>query len=272
MAHDLKTPLHSIMAEIEHLRSLVTHACNEVITNSVNPNPSNNSRTSFATPRSLSSQQSQHIDTTDILNSSAKALASITEIQRSDIVQFGPSVEGLSERDQGITLFNLRKQLKVAQDSVANSALHVLTVKGLAAQTEESFESLDSTCKFLVMAINRSQDYVKASSNIALTPLLDTFNLNDVLHIVQKCIVNTKCGRIVVMHPIGPSLCPYLITDRYYLTENLLCLMSNASKYRYVCLCTILPFCLCTNQPTTTTYKHVCQPTYLSLLRNPIVI
>jgi hypothetical protein len=27
------------------------------------------------------------------------------------------------------------------------------------------------------------------------------------------------------------KVCPFLITDRHYLTENLLCLMSNASKY-----------------------------------------
>ena len=94
----------------------------------------------------------------------------------------------------------------------------------------ESFESLETTCKFLIMAINRSQDYVKASSNIALTPILDTVNVREVLGIVQKCIVNTKCGRIVNVHPLG-DVCAFLITDHHYLTENLLCLVSNASKY-----------------------------------------
>ena len=94
----------------------------------------------------------------------------------------------------------------------------------------ESFESLETTCKFLIMAINRSQDYVKASSNIALTPILDTVNVREVLGIVQKCIVNTKCGRIVNVHPLG-DVCAFLITDHHYLMENLLCLVSNASKY-----------------------------------------
>ena len=71
-----------------------------------------------------------------------------------------------------------------------------------------------------------SQDYVKASSNVALSPILDTFNVREVLNIVHKCIVNQKCGRIVNMHPLG-DVCPFLITDKHYLTENLLCLMSN---------------------------------------------
>ena len=102
------------------------------------------------------------------------------------------------------------------------------------------------------MAINRSQDYVKASSGISLTPMLETFNVKDVLGIVHKCMVNTKvrpcpaspffrnpfrsflpyahirprpyvslpptptptqCGRIINMHPLN-DVCPFLITDR----------------------------------------------------------
>ena len=74
--------------------------------------------------------------------------------------------------------------------------------------------------------LSPQQDYVKSSSNIALSPILDTFNVREVLHIVHKCIVNQKCGRIVNMHPIG-DICPFLITDKHYLMENLLCLMSN---------------------------------------------
>ncbi len=71
-----------------------------------------------------------------------------------------------------------------------------------------------------------TQDYVKTSSNIALSPILDTFDVHEVINIVYKCIVNQKCGRIVNMHPIG-DMCPFLIGDKHYLTENLLCLMSN---------------------------------------------
>ena len=128
------------MAEIEHLRSLISHACNEVIANTVNPNPSNNSRTSFATPRSIGSQASQHqFDTTDILTLSAKYLSTV--VDKSDTLPVvgsgggsGGQIEGLG--DQGITVNNLRKQLKLAQDAVATSALHLMTVKGLASSTE----------------------------------------------------------------------------------------------------------------------------------------
>jgi signal transduction histidine kinase len=136
VAHDLKTPLHSIMAEIEHLRQTIEHACESVIAN-----------------------------------------------------DGGPSAFSLS----GSTARNI---------ATPSPAQAMSLVKKLSEGTHDSFESLDTTCKFLVMAINRSQDYVKASSNIALTPILDTFNVNEVLNVVHKCMVNQKCGRVINMHPL----------------------------------------------------------------------
>ena len=59
------------------------------------------------------------------------------------------------------------------------------------------------------MAINRSLDYVKASSGISLTPMLETFNVKDVLGIVHKCMVNTKVrpcpASPVFRNPFVPS-------------------------------------------------------------------
>jgi hypothetical protein len=145
-AHDLKTPLHSIMAEIEHLKSTIDQ---------------------------------------------------VVEAFGADSgAEGGLAAAGASAKD------------------FAAASFHTLSsIKKLASSSSESFESLDTTCKFLIMAINRSQDYVKASSGISLTPILETFNVKDVLNIVHKCMINTKCGRIINVHPLN-DVCPFLITDR----------------------------------------------------------
>jgi signal transduction histidine kinase len=143
VAHDLKTPLHSIMAEIDFLRQTIEHAYESVVANDGGPGLFQ-----------LSSSSTSHTTAT------------------------------------------------AAKERAAASFHTVSALKRLVDGTHESFESLDTTCKFLVMAINRSQDYVKASSNIALTPILDTFNVNEVLNVVYKCMVNQKCGRVIRMHPL----------------------------------------------------------------------
>jgi signal transduction histidine kinase len=135
VAHDLKTPLHSIMAEIDFLRQTIENACESIVANDGGP--------------------------------SSFSLAG------------GP-----------------------AREAAATSFQAMAVIKKLTETTHDSFESLDTTCKFLVMAINRSQDYVKASSNIALTPILDTFNVNEVLNVVHKCMINQKCGRIIKIHSL----------------------------------------------------------------------
>ena len=98
------------------------------------------------------------------------------------------------------------------------------------AETNPVFDSLDNTVTFLVMAINRSQDYVKASGNIELTPIYETFSLVEVMATVKKVMDNQNAGRFVNVYP-PEEMCTTLISDKHYLTENLLCLVSNASKY-----------------------------------------
>ena len=117
-----------------------------------------------------------------------------------------------------------------ARDIHADPSTAVLVMTRLLADTAGLYDGIDATIKYQVMAINRSQDYVKASSNIALTPKLETVHLPDVLHMVRKCINNQQSGRIINIHPpVGIS--DYIITDYLYVSENILCLLSNAAKY-----------------------------------------
>lgn len=93
------------------------------------------------------------------------------------------------------------------------------------------FESLNATCKFMAMAINRSQDFMKASNNIALTPALETFGLKDALEMSVTCIVHHQTLRTIIVHPLGAQIYPRIISDKHWFVENLLCLLSNAVKY-----------------------------------------
>ena len=93
------------------------------------------------------------------------------------------------------------------------------------------FDSLNATCKFMGMAINRSQDFMKASHNIALIPVMETFELASTLAMSVTCMNHVQSTRTIVAHPPDEEICPYLISDKHWLSENVLCLLSNAMKY-----------------------------------------
>ena len=94
------------------------------------------------------------------------------------------------------------------------------------------YEHLDGMTQFLLMAINRSQDFVKAKSGVAIMPYLETIDIVRTAEVVKKIIDNQDNGRQVIIHPIDASeLCPTIITDQQFFFDNLLCLVSNACKY-----------------------------------------
>jgi light-regulated signal transduction histidine kinase (bacteriophytochrome) len=95
------------------------------------------------------------------------------------------------------------------------------------------YDHLDGMTQFLLMAINRSQDFVKAKSGVAIKPSLETIDIVRTAELVKKVIDNQDNGRQVIIHPIDASseLCPTIITDRQFFFDNLLCLVSNACKY-----------------------------------------
>ena len=91
-----------------------------------------------------------------------------------------------------------------------------------------------STIRFMVAAINRGQDYMKASHNIALVPSNATFELADALTTASRCLHSIMpTGRHLIIHDLPKQLRlnPMLISDSHWLIENVLCLTSNAIKY-----------------------------------------
>jgi len=93
------------------------------------------------------------------------------------------------------------------------------------------FNAMNATCKFMEMSINRSQDFMKASNNISLLPALESFGLAGAIGSAVTCIKHMLSERLIVVHPFDKGICEYLVSDKHWLTENMLCLLSNAIKY-----------------------------------------
>jgi two-component system sensor histidine kinase/response regulator len=45
------------------------------------------------------------------------------------------------------------------------------------------------------------------------------------------CMRHLKADRLIVVHPYDMNISSQLITDKHWLSENVLCLLSNAVKY-----------------------------------------
>ncbi len=92
----------------------------------------------------------------------------------------------------------------------------------LQSATDGTLDVVESMTQFLVMSINRSQDYAKLTSNIALKPKLETVSVPDVLRFVTTCMAHQNNGRIIVMHSLVRRIgafyssscccCPYRVT------------------------------------------------------------
>jgi CheY-like chemotaxis protein len=93
------------------------------------------------------------------------------------------------------------------------------------------FSSLNSTCRFMEMAINRGQDFMRASNNIPLIPSMTTYDLKGAIEISVACINQIQTSRSIVIHAFNSKICSHITSDKHWLRENILCLLSNATKF-----------------------------------------
>ena len=107
---------------------------------------------------------------------------------------------------------------------------------------KESLQTIIDTNSFMLMTINRCIDYAKASKGIKLLPKLETIDLWETMDLPLTCMRSVQDRvRIVLLNDSGnnsqstklrkESICSHVITDKQWLQENLLCLLSNAVKY-----------------------------------------
>ncbi len=113
--------------------------------------------------------------------------------------------------------------------------------KGAASIIEgynDSFASINScltnirnTNAFMLMTINRCIDYTKASKGMKLVPKYETVDLRETLQFPIECMNNIQERIKIQLLSLNDDICSHIITDKQWLQENLLCLLSNAVKY-----------------------------------------
>jgi signal transduction histidine kinase len=94
-----------------------------------------------------------------------------------------------------------------------------------------SITQLERICSFMNMTINRSIDFTKASSGIKLNPSIESTNLSETLNWAVGCMMTSDKNVPIVTLPISDDIGNQIYTDKQWLMENLLCLLSNAQKF-----------------------------------------
>jgi len=102
-------------------------------------------------------------------------------------------------------------------DETIRPQLHKICKMDLEEPSRQHFENINDGFMFLLSAISRAQDYVKAASNIALSPKLETVNALNVMRMVHRLITNQSNGYIVTVDALSETICAHLITDKHYL-------------------------------------------------------
>jgi signal transduction histidine kinase len=131
----------------------------------------------------------------------------------------------------GNVAHDLRTPLQAFQ-----SELEILrgNVKSGASEKENialsSIKQLERICNFMNMTINRSIDFTKASSGIKLNPSIESINFSETMKWAVGCMVKSHTIPIVVA-PIPTDIYNQIYTDKQWLMENLMCLLSNAQKF-----------------------------------------
>ena len=95
----------------------------------------------------------------------------------------------------------------------------------------KSIKQLDRICHFMNLTINRSIDFTKASSGITLNASIESVNFSETLNWAVGCMVQSHAKVPIVILPIPESIHNQIYTDKQWLMENMLCLLSNAQKF-----------------------------------------
>ena len=98
---------------------------------------------------------------------------------------------------------------------------------------QQCLVNIRNTNTFMLMTINRCIDYTKVTKGLKLLPHLETVDVMDTIQVPLQCMRNIQSKmKITVLANAGKKpICSHVVTDRLWLQENLLCLLSNAVKY-----------------------------------------
>jgi signal transduction histidine kinase/CheY-like chemotaxis protein len=100
-------------------------------------------------------------------------------------------------------------------------------------EMQKYLNSLRDIYQFMMMAINRAIEFRKCTAGFSLLPSNTTFELIPAVNWAVDKFSNSPSGVIVnvEVHRSCEELCPTIISDKNWLSENILCLGSNACKF-----------------------------------------
>jgi CheY-like chemotaxis protein len=88
-----------------------------------------------------------------------------------------------------------------------------------------------TNCAFMSVAINRTVDFAKSTSDIALTPKMEPVSITDSMQWAVTCLKAFQPNVSIAVVPLPAGICDMIVTDKHWLMENVLCYLSNAVKY-----------------------------------------
>jgi CheY-like chemotaxis protein/signal transduction histidine kinase len=94
-----------------------------------------------------------------------------------------------------------------------------------------TLNSLVGTYQILLMTINRFTDYTKISHEIPLVPTMESVHLIDTLIAPISCVQDLQNRIHIDVEPMDKNISEFIMTDRQWLQDNILCLVSNAVKF-----------------------------------------
>lgn len=134
--------------------------------------------------------------------------------------------------------------LDIIKEIAVSAQQRVLTaeIDGSRKASDIITESLSSlqTClsnirnsnAVMLMTINRCIDYTKASKGIKLIPKYENVNLREVLQFSIDCVNNMQDRITITLPSLSTNIFDgTILTDKQWLQENLMCLLSNSVKY-----------------------------------------
>jgi signal transduction histidine kinase len=105
---------------------------------------------------------------------------------------------------------------------------------------EENLQNMRNVNAFMLMNINRCMDYTKATNGLKLVPHIETASLKETIALPLHVMNAMQDGKTrIELLRVPTEICSHIITDKQWLQENIMCLLSNAVKYSHKGVATI---------------------------------
>jgi signal transduction histidine kinase/CheY-like chemotaxis protein len=129
--------------------------------------------------------------------------------------------------------------LQVEIDSIMHlfpaDSPHYDSVSHLTNESQKYIDSLRDIYQFAMMAINRAIEFRKTAAGLALMPVDETFHLPHAIGWAVKRFADNPSGVKIryenYISNIHRELCPYVTSDKHWMMEHMLTLLSNACKF-----------------------------------------